>query len=294
MKDKIIYILLPVYNRKRITERFIVGLVGQTWDNYHLILIDDGSVDGTEEMVRSYLPDVTVIKGSGNWWWAGCLQRGIEWLRQNNVAPEDLVLIINDDVVISQEFLENGIIFLKNKNKTLLLAQIIDEKTGQPVESGVRADLAMHKFAIAKQGEVINCLSTRGLLMRFSDVLEIGDFYPKLLPHYGSDYEYTVRAYKKGFHLTTTPSFHLGIDRDETGVRALPDRGVLECISNVFSKRYVQNPVYRSTSIMLISPKKRIPILLFHLWRRTFCTIFHKIKRSLLLALTNLMKVSIL
>lgn len=290
MNDKKIYILLPVHNRKKITERFIIGLLGQTWDNYHLILIDDGSVDGTGEMVKGYLPDATVIKGTGNWWWAGCLQQGINWLQKHNVNRDDIVLIINDDVVIKSKFLSNGIAFLENKKKTLLLAQSIDETTMEPVESGVVADLKMHRFTVAKKGEVINCLSTRGLLLRFSDIIEIGGFYPKILPHYGSDYEYTIRAYKKGFQLRTIPSFHLEIDHDETGMHFLPDSDVLGAIRNVFSKRYVPNPIYRSTFIILISPKKRLTRLIYPFWKRAFCIVFHKIKNSVLVFLSKLKK----
>ncbi|MCI5196121.1 MAG: glycosyltransferase family 2 protein [Candidatus Electrothrix sp. AW5] len=272
-----IFILLPVHNRRKITERFIKCLVYQTWNNYHLILIDDGSFDDTKGMVLNYLPGTTVIKGTGNWWWAGCLQRGIDWLHNHDVAPDDLVLFINDDVVISPDFLYQGATYLEHKKTTLLLAQVIDDATGNPVESGMVADLAMHKFIAAQKGDVINCFSTRGLLLKFGDILEIGGFYPKLLPHYGSDYEYTIRAFKKGFQLNTIPLFNLQIDNNETGLHHLSDSGLLESVKNIFSKKYVSNPIYRTTFIILISPIKRIPILIFPFWKNAFKIIFRKI-----------------
>ncbi len=287
MSTNPLYIILPVHNRKIITERFVTGLVSQLMDNSHLILIDDGSVDGTEEMVRGYISDVTVIKGTGNWWWAGCLQHGINWLIKLNIDPNCLVLIINDDVTISREFLGNGVAYLEDKNRTLLLAQVIDDKTKTPVESGVVADLSNHTFKIAGNGEIINCFSTRGLLLKFGDILEIGGFYPTLLPHYGSDYEYTIRAFNKGFSLVTDSSFHLEIDRDETGMHQLPDVNFVGYLLNVFSKRFVGNPIYRSTFICLISPKRRIPILLYNQWEKTFLSIYCKAKHQILLSLIN-------
>ena len=56
----------------------------QTIKNYHLVLVDDGSMDETETMVRSYInvSQMTIIKGKGDWWWAGCLQQGIDWLNK--------------------------------------------------------------------------------------------------------------------------------------------------------------------------------------------------------------------
>ncbi|MCK5537931.1 MAG: glycosyltransferase family 2 protein, partial [Bacteroidales bacterium] len=38
-----IYIILPVHNRKKITEKFIKCLVKQTYQDFKLILVDDGS-----------------------------------------------------------------------------------------------------------------------------------------------------------------------------------------------------------------------------------------------------------
>ena len=69
-----IYIILPVHNRKVTTEKFIKSLVAQTYKEFKLILVDDGSTDGTDKMVLSYIPDGIILKGDGNLWWAGGLQ----------------------------------------------------------------------------------------------------------------------------------------------------------------------------------------------------------------------------
>lgn len=60
-----IYILLPVHNRCELTRHFIECLKSQTYQNFHLVLIDDGSTDGTSEMVLSNLDTVTVVRGNG-------------------------------------------------------------------------------------------------------------------------------------------------------------------------------------------------------------------------------------
>ena len=71
-----ISIILPVHNRFKTTENFIRHLLKQDYDNYHLILIDDGSTDGTSEMVLSLMPAAKIIKGDGSLWWGGALQEG--------------------------------------------------------------------------------------------------------------------------------------------------------------------------------------------------------------------------
>ena len=92
-----------------------------------------------------------------------------------------LVLFINDDVRISKDFLYNGISILEKSKNTLLLAQIIDKKTEKPMESGVMADVSLQRFEIAKNKEDINCLSTRGLMLRYSDLINIGGFFKNTL-----------------------------------------------------------------------------------------------------------------
>ena len=273
-----IFIILPVYNRRIITEKFIKCLIKQTWENFQLILVDDGSNDGTADMVISYLPETIFITGKGSWWWGGALQQGINWLKTQGASLNDFVLMINDDVMFSPDFLSDGIALIRGHLRTLVLAQIIDEKTGMPVESGVTADLVKQTFSIAQNENSINCFSTRGLMLRFCNILEIGNFHPRLLPHYGSDYEYTIRAHKKGFKFMTSPSFFLEMDRSETGLHSLPDVNLLEFIKNFFSKRYVGNPIYRSSFIALTAPLGRRPILIFGIWNKMFTIIFRKIR----------------
>ena len=97
-----LYVLLPVHNRITITDGFIACLLSQTFKNYHLILIDDGSNDGTSEMVRSKVPNLTIIRGQGDWWWAGSLQQGLNCLKSQQLSNDDLVLFINDDFLLGE------------------------------------------------------------------------------------------------------------------------------------------------------------------------------------------------
>jgi len=276
-----IYILLPVHNRKNVTQIFVESLLAQTLRNYHLILIDDGSTDGTTRMVRSAITSdsLTVIKGNGKWWWAGSLQRGIDWLKRKDCFPEDMLLIINDDVSFGASFLEKAISFLKDKERTLLLAQFIDKKTGSIEESGMNANVKKQMFKVASSVEDINCLSTRGLFLRFSDLLEIGDFYPYLLPHYGSDYEFTLRAYRKGFSLITTPEVVICPDTSQTGFHGIETSNFLDYLFKSFSKKNVCNPIYRSVFIAFTAPKLHVPHLVFSVWIRFFISIILQLTR---------------
>jgi glycosyltransferase involved in cell wall biosynthesis len=50
----LVSVILPTYNREKYLQRSIGSVLSQTYSNWELIIWDDGSTDGTKEIVRSY------------------------------------------------------------------------------------------------------------------------------------------------------------------------------------------------------------------------------------------------
>lgn len=50
----LISIILPVYNRQEYIERAINSVINQSYKNWELIIIDDGSKDSTAELIATY------------------------------------------------------------------------------------------------------------------------------------------------------------------------------------------------------------------------------------------------
>ena len=265
-----IYILLPVHNRVAITLKFIDCLLQQTYENFQLILIDDGSIDGTSEAVKKKLKNVDIISGDGNLWWAGCLNKGFDWLEANNISEDSIVLIINDDVIFDANFIHIGINLLKQNEKTLLLSRFRNKESGKTIETGMFADFSKLHFTTATSPEKINCLSTRGLFLYWRDIKKIGHFNSRLLPHYGSDYEYTIRAYRKGYKLVTSDQLSLIYDVDRVNP-INKDAGSFQLnIIKMFDRRYVMNPLVWTKLVLLTSPWQWLLPNLIRVWYRTF------------------------
>jgi glycosyltransferase involved in cell wall biosynthesis len=53
-------IIIPTYNRAHLVSKAIESVIAQTFADWELIVIDDGSVDSTSEIVRPYLKDYRV------------------------------------------------------------------------------------------------------------------------------------------------------------------------------------------------------------------------------------------
>ena len=258
-----ILVILPVHNRRATTALFIRSLLAQSYTNWHLLLIDDGSTDGTADMVRGLVSSLTVLCGDGNWWWGGALHQGYLWLKRHPDHHADLVLIINDDTEFLPDFLEHAV--RKAEPRSLLLAQLYNQ-AGEFVEAGVRLDWRKLDSISVKETVGLNCLSTRGLFLWARDFLEIGGFYPVLLPHYLSDYEFTMRAHRKGFALMSSPDVRLRYNEQLTGIRNQDGLSVFQHIKTGLSIKSTSNPVYWTSFILLACPWRYVFINIVVVW----------------------------
>jgi glycosyltransferase involved in cell wall biosynthesis len=96
MSDKMISVIVPFFNLEKYVTRCLDSILGQTYRNLEVIAIDDGSTDGTAEILSEYASKdkrVTFIRqtniGAG-----AASNRGIELARGGYIAFVD-----NDDWV---------------------------------------------------------------------------------------------------------------------------------------------------------------------------------------------------
>ena len=255
-----IHVVTTVHNRYPITEKFVESLCRQDCE-VHLILVDDGSTDGTDQMVRRKMPTSTVLYGNGNLWWAGGLQKAFDWLREH-AADEDAVMISNDDTVLPAGHVAAG--------AALLTGERLVVSPGYGAKSGELLDgLFWHSFAdgtgrLLPPGSEGNCASSRNLFLTVGQWKKIGGFHPFLLPQYFSDFEFTIRAYRKGFRLECFEELAYRFDEEATGHNSYSGL----TWKKLFSKRSGLNPFYRLNFILLSTPPRYLPAHLLHQRKR--------------------------
>jgi len=48
-------IVIPVYNREKTIKQAIDSVIGQLKENIELVIVNDGSTDGTKEVIKDYI-----------------------------------------------------------------------------------------------------------------------------------------------------------------------------------------------------------------------------------------------
>jgi GT2 family glycosyltransferase len=195
------YVILPVHNRKATTLKCLAHLKEQSdLSAYHIIVVDDGSTDGTAQAVLDQYPAVTLLKGNGSLWWTGAIKLGMEHALSKGA---DYCVWLNDDTFPESGAIQALIDYCDERPKTIAAANILDPDTYEPSYGGV----IRRKFKIlpifSKKQQPILCDGLSGNLVCINSncIRTIGYPNDALYPHYYGDVIYTHRAQLTGYKL---------------------------------------------------------------------------------------------
>lgn len=117
-------ILMITYNREKFLSRAIDSIVAQSFPDWELIIVNDGSLDGTESLINNYLKIGLPIKYVKNEF-----NLGIEKSRNLSLllaTGEYIAILDSDDVWIDRNKLKIQLEFMKNNDEYVLLGTMAD------------------------------------------------------------------------------------------------------------------------------------------------------------------------
>lgn len=196
-----VYCVIPVHNRLEITKRFLGCLLGQDYVSVQIIIVDDGSTDGTGEyLAQSGLPNLTVITGNGNLWWGGAMRLGMKHVLEV-ARTEDFLLMINDDVYIEAGYVKHLVEESKLHGRAVI-GSLQCGHTGRMLASGYHINYwTMQIIPAEVHATLVDCLPGRGALYPMEAVRQCGLVHSTIFPHYFGDIEYAARAKEMGWPL---------------------------------------------------------------------------------------------
>ena len=83
-------VIIPTYNRAHLVGRAIRSVLNQTYQDFEIIVVDDGSTDNTEEVVKSFIdPRIRYIRHEKNKGAAAARNTGIKAAKGKFIAFQD-------------------------------------------------------------------------------------------------------------------------------------------------------------------------------------------------------------
>ncbi|RMH19009.1 MAG: glycosyltransferase family 2 protein [Gammaproteobacteria bacterium] len=205
-----VYVALPTHNRRDSLGRFLRSLREQDYAHIQVVVCDDGSTDGTGEMLRDEFPEVAVVQGTGSLWWTGGMNRCVEYIL-TRAGDGDYVLTINDDVILPPHYISQKVDRAREFPGAIIGSVCVYMEDEDKIEtSGMMVDFRARKFCplvphgarrsrLNVSGMVpASHLPGKGVLIPVSVYKRIGLYDGKHFPHYHADSEFTFRAFKYG------------------------------------------------------------------------------------------------
>ena len=92
-------VIIPHFNGIEILRACLTSLLANSFESYEILLVDNGSTDGSQEMVKSEFPQVTLIQNTENLGYAGGCNTGMR------IAKGEWFLLLNNDTEVQPNFL---------------------------------------------------------------------------------------------------------------------------------------------------------------------------------------------
>lgn len=191
-------IVIPVHNRGNVTLKCLELLKSQgLMEKYEVIVVDDGSKDGTSEEVENHYPEVTLLHGDGELYWGGAINKGTQHGLEQG-APA--VFWLNDDCVPFEGAIDRLVNYALEKD---VIATGRLEKNDAGDTQGAHIKGAMNlKFVPCEVGEIVKCDSLRGNCVCIPrKVFEKVGLLDKIFPMTSADLDFGLRCTKTGFEI---------------------------------------------------------------------------------------------
>jgi GT2 family glycosyltransferase len=209
-------ILLTCFNRRDKTVETLRSLASQSCRfkrRAHVILVDDGSRDGTGEAVLASFPDTEVIRGTGSLFWNGGMR--VAFARAQEIGF-DYYLLLNDDTVLVPHCLdtlfETAEMLAREGVSSIVAASTCDPVTGQRTYGGIRRvrrwngirDIKLEPLPDA----ALRCDTMNGNCVLIPAVVarRIGNLEKGYTQQFG-DYDYGFRATRAGLAVHIAPGY---------------------------------------------------------------------------------------
>lgn len=227
MNKPTVYIITAVHNPGKSIDGFLQCCVSQTYSPIKIVVVDDGSTDGTSDFIQSHYPEIILLRGNGKLWWGKSMYMATEKvLKIGN--DDDYILYINDDCMFSTDYIKGMIdksnhsdvigsfgISLENKSSIIDGPSVFNWEAARLLPKYKNRTLS----AIPRGKKIFSdTLTTRGTLYPLQAIQAVGNFDYKTFPHHTADIDMSLRVKEKDYNLVYYSDIFLYLDDNRTGI----------------------------------------------------------------------------
>ncbi|MGE5798458.1 MAG: glycosyltransferase family 2 protein [Ignavibacteria bacterium] len=209
--NNLIAIVVLNFNKKNDILDCLRSIFNLEYPEIEVIVVDNGSTDGSSEAIKSEYPDVHLVESKKNLGVAGGRNVGIKYADQN--FNYKYLLFLDDDIVVDKKALTEMVCsFYKDKNIGIVAPKCLMSKT--PGVIGYAGGMSVNLFSgkitnigggekdegqFDKPGFISSC---GGLCLISRELInQVGIFDEKFNPYGWEDVDLSLRARQKGFKI---------------------------------------------------------------------------------------------
>ncbi len=190
-------IVIPTFNGKHLLAKHLPSVIKNTDHLNKIIVVDNGSNDGTVEWLETSYPEIVVLKNKTNLGYTVPINQGVA------VSSSDYLVLLNNDVQPGESYLKN--IFRYFEDENVFAVSFNEKESSWPLVSWEGGKLQYTRGADKTIPHYSTWASGGSAIFRRSIWNKLGGLNEVYAPFYWEDIDIGYRAWKTGYQIIWDP-----------------------------------------------------------------------------------------